>query len=136
MGAYNPTKVAFTFGVVPAKGFQDGEMINFEFDNDEWSGYEGTRGEGSMVFSPNKTGTCTVTLQADSPTNAAWSALYDAGVPLPITATDRSSTKAVAFAKEGMPAKKPGVTRSRDKPVVVWAFKFVGGKIEHIGDIL
>lgn len=134
--AYDPTKVAAAWGPIPAKGFQDGEMINFEFDNDEWSGYEGTRGEGSMVYSPNKTGTCTITLQADSPTNAAWSAMYDAKKPLPLTITDRSSTKAVAFAKEAMPSKKPGVTRSRDKPVVVWAFKFVGGTAEHVGDIL
>lgn len=136
MGAYNPKKVSFTFGPVPAKGFQDGEMINLEFDNDEWTGYEGTRGEGSMVYSPNSTGTCTVTLQADSPTNAAWTALYKAGVPLPIAMADRSSTKSVAFAREAMPSKKPGFARSRDKPVVVWVFKFVGGDTDHVGDIL
>lgn len=134
--AYNPKKVSAVWGIVPAKGFQDGEMINFEFDNDEWTGYEGTRGEGSMVYSPNSTGTCTITLQADSPTNAAWSALYKAGKPLPLTIADRSSTKAVAFAREAMPSKKPGITRAREKPVVVWAFKFVGGECEHAGDIL
>jgi len=33
-------------------------------------------------------------------------------------------------------SKKPGVSRDRTKPLVVWTFKFVGGKIEHVGDIL
>lgn len=136
MGVYNPEKVSFAWGPVPAVGFQKGEMINFEFDNDEWTGYEGTRGEGGMVKSPSKVGKCTVTLQADSPTNAAWSALYDAGVPLPITVADRSGTSGVAFAREAVPAKKPGMIRADTKPVVVWQFNFVGGRIEHVGDIL
>lgn len=134
--SYNPKRFSLSWGPVPAVGFQDGEMINWSFDNDEWAGYEGTRGEGDMVYSPSTVGTCTVTLQSDSPTNLAWSLAYKAGKPLPLTMADRSSTKMLGFAPKAMPAKLPDGVRDRTKPTTVWTFKFVGGKLEHIGDVV
>ncbi len=133
--AYDTTKFAFSFGTVAARGYADGEVINWTFDNDEWTAYSGTQGEGTMVRSPQGIGTVTVTLQANSPTNTAWNTLYEAGIPLPLTVNDRSSTKAVAFAAEGMPKKKPDLIRSRDMPVVQWVFGFVNGTAQHLGDV-
>ena len=132
---YDPTKFAASWGATPAKGYQDGEMINVTFANDEWSSYEGTRGEGDLVYSPNRQGTITVSLQGSSPTNAAWSALYEAKTPLPFAVTDRSSHKAIFFAAKAMPTKQPDLVRSRDQPIVTWVFTFVNGKAEHVGDV-
>lgn len=132
---YDPSKFAFSWGGVAARGFQDGEMINWTFPNDEFSAYSGTRGEGTLVKNPDKRCNITVTLQANSPTNAAWAALYDAGVPLPAMTRDRSSSAAVAFAEQAMPTKRPDLIRGRDNPTVTWVFAAVNGTAEHIGDV-
>lgn len=131
--SYNPTKFAAVWGVDAAVGYQDGEMINVSFSNDEWTSYEGTKGEGALVYSPNRQGTISITLQADSPTNGKWSLAYQAKIPLPFTVIDRSSTKAVFFTPKAMPTKQPDISRSRDQPLVTWTLTFVNGNAEHIG---
>ena len=130
---YDPTKISFAWNGVPAVGYADGDMIVWEHDNDEASSYVGTRGEGINVYSPNKMTTITVTLQAASPTNAAWSALYDAKTEGPAVCIDRSSSAAVAFAEKAMAKKKPSMGRSRDNPVVEWIFTAPHSTIEHAG---
>jgi hypothetical protein len=120
--AYDSSKVAFSWGGIAAKGVADGEWINWDFPNDETSSYVGTRGEGGNVTSPDKRCTMSVTLQADSPTNAQWYALWASGFEGPALCRDRSSSAAVAFAEQAMVTKQPPLTRSRDKPVYVWTF--------------
>jgi hypothetical protein len=119
---------------VAALGFADGDIIAWEYDNDEASSYVGTRGEGVNVYSPNKMTTITVTLQSASPTNAAWSVLYDAKTEGPAICIDRSSGAAVAFAQKAMVKKKPAMTRGRDNPVCEWVFTAPHSTIEHAGD--
>ena len=131
---FDPTKVSFAWNGVPAVGVADGDFIVWEHDNDEASSYVGSRGEGINVYSPNKMTTIKVTLQSASPTNAAWSALYDAKTEGPAVAIDRSSGAAVAFAEKCMAKKKPGMTRGRDNPVVEWTFTAPHSTIEHAGD--
>lgn len=120
--AYDSNKTAFSWGGVAAKGVADGEWINWEFPNDEVTTYVGTRGEGSNVISPDKRCTITVTLQADSPTNAQWEALRAVNFEGPALVRDRSSTAVLAFAEQAMVTKQPSVVRSRDKPTIKWVF--------------
>lgn len=128
--SYDSSKVAVAWGVVPAIGLADGEAINFDFDNDESTGYEGIRGEGDIVISPSSIGTCTVVLQADSPTNIAWLAMYESKVTPSLTLTSTGGEqKTVAFAKKARPSKRPAFTRSREMPVYSWVFKFIGGRM-------
>jgi hypothetical protein len=131
---YDPTKVSFSWGGVAAVGYQDGDMIQWEHDNEEASSYVGTRGEGVNVYSPDKRTTITVTLQSASPTNLAWSALYDVKSELPAICIDRSSAAAVAFAQKAMCKKKPSMTRGRDNPICEWVFTAPHSTIEHAGD--
>ena len=119
---YDSAKTAFSWGGVAARGVADGEWINWDFPNDEVTTYVGTKGEGSNITSPDKRCTISITLQADSPTNTQWYALWAAGFEGPALCRDRSSTAAVAFAEKAMVTKQPALSRSRDKPVYVWTF--------------
>lgn len=126
---YDSSRVSFSFNGVAARGMADGEIVNWDFPNDEVSSYVGTRGEGSNVLSPDKRCTITVTLQSDSPTNAAWMAFYEAKVEGPATMRDRSSTAIVGFAEKAMITKQPSQVRSRDKPTTVWVFTAPRGSV-------
>lgn len=119
---YDSAKVAFSWGGVSAKGVADGEWITWDFPNDEVTSYVGTRGEGENVKSPDKRCAISVTLQADSPTNAQWAAMAAADFEGQAICRDRSSSAAVAFAEKTMATKQPPLSRSRDKPVYVWTF--------------
>ena len=130
---YDPTKVSFSWNGVAAVGIADGDFITWEHDNDEASSYVGTRGEGINVYSPNKMTTITVTLQSASPTNALWTALYDAKTEGQAICIDRSSGAALAFAEKAMVKKKPALTRGRDNPVVEWVFTAPSSTIAHTG---
>jgi len=130
---YDTSKVSFAWNGVPAVGYAEGDMIVWENDNDETTSYVGTRGEGMNVHSPNKMTTITVTLQAASPTNLAWSAFADAKAEGPAMLIDRSSSAVVAFAEKCMAKKKPGATRGSDNPVVEWVFTAPHSTIEHAG---
>lgn len=120
--AYDSSKTAFSWGGVAARGVADGEWINWDVPNDEVTSYVGTRGEGSNVVSPDTRCTITVTLQADSPTNAQWEALRATRFEGPALLRDRSSTDLLAFAQQAMVTKQPSQSRSRDKPVIEWVF--------------
>lgn len=132
--AYDSSRVSFSFAGVSAVGMADGEVVNWDFPNDEVTSYVGTRGEGGNVVSPDKRCTVTVTLQADSPTNAAWTALKEANVEGPAAMRDRSSTAVVGFAQKAMITKVPAAVRSRDKPTVTWVFTSPKGYLVHSGD--
>lgn len=129
---YDSSKTAFSWNGVAARGVADGEWITIDFPNDEASSYSGTRGEGGNVKSVDRRCTVTVTLQADSPTNAAWYAFYEASVEGPGLLRDRSSTAVLGVFDSLMPTKQPGQSRSRDKPTVEWVFTSPAGKLVPI----
>jgi hypothetical protein len=128
--SYDSSKLAIAWGLIPAIGMADGEVVNFDFTNDESTPYEGIRGEGDVIISPSSVFTCTVTLQEGSPTNAAWLAQYELKRTFPLTITSSlDEQKTVAFGRKARPTKRPPVTRSREMPVMVWTFTGVGGRI-------
>lgn len=126
---YNSSRVSFSFDGTAAVGMADGEIVNWDFPNNEASSYVGTRGEGGNVVSPDQRCTIVVTLQADSPTNALWYARYLSKTEGPATMRDRSSTAVVGFAEKAMITKQPAQVRSRDKPVYVWTFTAPRGTV-------
>lgn len=132
---YDSSKFSLSWGGISAKGFQDGDGISIEFPNDEATSYVGVRGEGANIQSPDKRCTVTVTLQAVSPTNAAWSALRELGSELPLIMRDRSSAAAVFFAQKAMITKTPNGARGREMPIVEWVFTAPEGRLEHIGEV-
>lgn len=136
MPIYNPEKVTLSWGGVAARAVANGEMFNFTYNNDLWNTYASIKGGGAFVKALDKSGTCVVSLQDVSPTKAAWQALYEAGVPLPLLLLDRNSTGEVAGAKEAMLARPPALVKAQELTIVQFTFKFVDGYIIHTGQAL
>ena len=143
MPTYNTAKVNFVWGPTTARGFADGDMINWDLNNDTVNTSQGAKGKGAFVIVNNTDGTATVRLQDTSPTKAAWQALYETqmrtGVGYPATVVDRSvdvngKRKEFAATKEAMLARPPAIVKnSGDQSVVEFVFKFTESTIFHDG---
>ena len=75
MHNYDPKKVVVTFGGVLLQGYASGTFIVVEETEDAFGMEAGAGGDVVRVRNNNETGTITVTLQAESPTNDLLSAL-------------------------------------------------------------
>ena len=64
----NTSKFSFSWNLIAARGFADGDAVSAEFDNDSSTSYSGTKGEGSTVVGIDRRATITVRLQGDSKT--------------------------------------------------------------------
>lgn len=143
MATYNPSKVNFVWGPTTARAFADGDMINWDLNNDTVNTTQGAKGKGAFVIVNNTDGTVTVRLQDTSPTKAAWQALYETqlrtGVGYPASVVDRSkdvngTRKEFAATKEAMLARPPAVVKnSSEQGVVEFVFKFTECVISHDG---
>ena len=127
--AFSVKKVGINFGGIPARGLAN-EDITWELDNDEATAYSDMRGtDGEIVYNGQTQGTCTVTLQARSPTNDLWAAAYAGqkatGTDLPLTMYDRNNdTKRVAYAPKATLQKTPPFTVGNSEPLVQYTFIF------------
>lgn len=127
--SFNVKKIGVNFGGIAARGLAD-ENITWSLDNDEATAYSDMRGtSGQIVFNGQTAGSCTVTLQANSPTNALWAAAFAGqkatGAVLPLTLYDRNEqSKRVAFAPSATVQKSPDFTVGNDEPTVEWIFVF------------
>ena len=119
-----------SYAGITARGLQGSTDMTWEIDNDESTSYPDMGGSGGIIVHNNQTmGTATVTLQANSPTVALWSAAYAAqkasGVDVPLMMFDRNDdTKAVAFAAAASMKKTPPFTRGNSEPMVAFEFTF------------
>lgn len=127
--AFSVKKFGITYGVVTARGLAN-EDITWDLDDDEATAYSDMRGtDGEIVYNGRTQGTCVVTLQARSPTNALWAAQFATqkatGVDLPLTMYDRNDdTKRTAFAPKATMQKTPPFTVGNSEPVVQYTFIF------------
>jgi len=72
---YDPAKVVAIFRGIPILGFAEGTFIAGEREVDAFSKVAGARGEITRVRSRNRSGTVTITLMAESPSNDSLSAV-------------------------------------------------------------
>lgn len=143
MATYNPNKVNFVWGGVTARAYADGDMINWDLNNDTVNTTQGAKGKGAFVIVGNTDGTVTVRLQDTSPTKGAWMRLYEAqeltGVGYPALLVDRSkdingTRKEFASTTEAMLARKPAMVKnSSEQSVAEFVFKFTECNIFHDG---
>lgn len=133
MKQYDPKKVSTIIGVIAARGFADGVMIEVEFDEDERSKHIGTDGEGRHVKSANKSGKITIRLADYSPTNAVLTTLDTLDVPFPITIIDKTSNGALFFAESCAIIKPPNFVRGKEASENEWPIQFINGKMIHSG---
>lgn len=130
---YDPNKVTCILGVIPARGFADGEMITVEFAEDEDTTYIGTDGDGRHVKGKNRSGTVTVRLHDYSETNPLLSILKEVGEPFPIAIVDKSTNADLFFASSCQVKKTPNLVKGKEGQVNEWVFNFISGKIIHSG---
>ena len=130
---YDPNKVSVILGVIPARGFADGEMINVEFAEDDNTTYIGTDGDGRHIQSQNKSGTVTVRLHDYSETNPLLVVMNSIGEAFPITIVDKSSNADLFFAASCKVKKTPNFTKGKEGVTNEWVFNFINGKIIHSG---
>lgn len=78
LATFDPALHVVSFSGIQATMLVQDEYVNVERDADAFAKRIGSRGEVVRVRNRNKSGTATVTLLAESPTNDAWSALAQA----------------------------------------------------------
>lgn len=139
---YDSKKFAFLFGGVPATGKADGDFIQLELDEDDWSVTRGADGNVVRSNNQNVIATCTLMLQQTSPYNDFLSgiALVDKatgqGVKPVIVKDILGSTK--IFSGQAFISKRPAVNRAIEQTNNEWQFKiiratyFVGGNLPNI----
>lgn len=73
---YDPKSVIFTFRGVPLTGYAPGTFVTVSRASDGVSLVVGSDGETTRVRSRNRSGTITLTLRAESPSNDVLTAAY------------------------------------------------------------
>lgn len=126
---FSTKKFGVTFNNITARGLAN-EDVTWEIADDEVTSYSDMRGtNGINVYNSQTAGTCTVTLQANSPTVALWSAAFklqkQTGQDFPLMMYDRNEeTKSIAFAPKAAVQKSPDFTRGSGEPTVQFVFTF------------
>lgn len=128
--SYSTKRFGITYGGIAARGLTSDVDIEWELDADESAAYSDMRGEDGIIVHNNQTkGTARCTLQANSPTAAAWVTQYalskSTGEDLPLMMYDRNKeTAAVAFAQKATMKRTPKLARGSGEPRVEFEFTF------------
>lgn len=85
LGTYDPQAVVLTVDKLPVVGFQEGDAITVERNEDFSSETVGIKGEVSRAINRNATGTLTVTLQHNSPSVAQFEKMMHEDYPPVVT---------------------------------------------------
>jgi len=75
---YSPLNVLANFKGVPITGYASGTFIEAQRESDSFEMSAGAGGDVVRVQKPQRNGTVTLTLQAESPTNDLLSAIFSA----------------------------------------------------------
>lgn len=126
--SYNPGKVVWIVGGIPASGFADGTFINVEAVTDGVTSQSGADGEIARAISTDVRHRITVTLQQTSDTNKVYSGFLAAdrasggGVLLPFLMEDLSGSGIVAGAQCWI-VKEPARAYAKDISNREWVFE-------------
>lgn len=99
LGSYDPAKVIVTIDSIPVIGFQDGDAIVVEKNEDFSNETVGIKGEVSRSINRNVSGTLTVTLQHNSPSIIQFEQMMRGSFPndfppvVPVAVYDASSAE-------------------------------------------
>lgn len=138
--AFNPAKVGATFGLpgVPGakhrvRGFGVSSMIKVEFDSDFGEVAKSADGLNRHVDLLDRSGTVEITLGQHSESNAFFSGLVAANVPVPFTLTDKSSVADIFTTGSLKIRKVPKMEKGKSNTENVWVFQFTKGTMDHTG---
>jgi hypothetical protein len=130
---YNPLKVSVIIGGVPVSGWADGDMVIAAYDADHTTKHVGNGGEGRLIETNDRSGTLTVRLSDYSQVNGAMSVIDQAGLPVPIIVTDKTSVGDLFTTSAAKLQKTPDLRKSNEAVMNEWVFVFIKGTIIHSG---
>ena len=130
-------RVALTVNGIPIRGFQDGDAIAVETDNDLWTKKVGVDGEVARAAVNDRTGKITINLLYSSSANATLNNLLEAdksdGTGIVDILVEDTSGGFKCFAAQAWVLKHPSVTLGSDVPVREWVMDCGQLEITHAG---
>lgn len=124
---YRSIDVTVSFNGIPLSGFDEGEFILAERNEQAYTLKVGSGGEAARAASGNKSGTITVTLMATSKTNAALTAIAvldeQTGDGVGMFSMVDLSGQDVVKADEAWIQKRPAAGKSNEVGSRVWVFE-------------
>jgi len=136
MSTYNPQLVICTWNGIPLLGFQDGTMIEIDYNKEAFTLYMGTQGDYLRIMSCDHSGKITLHLSQSSPTNDALSVFANLDRTLgnivgPFTVTDLNGTTTVISPQTWI-QKMPKTEFGKEGTIRDWVFES-GNIIEYVG---
>lgn len=130
---YDPSKVSIIIGGFTMRATADGDMVEVEFESDEYSKHIGTMGEGRHIKNLDRSGTVTVRLADYSPSHGVLQALRKAGQPFPIMVRDKSTGSDMFFADSCTLRKGPNFAKGKEAKESDYVFQFISGEVIMAG---
>lgn len=121
-GVYDPSEVFVTVGGRTIRGFAEGTFVEVTRNNPvEISAVVGARGEYALSKNRDKTGTFTLTLLAESPSNSYLDSLVGAESIVPVSVVRNGETiKELVTGPEGWVQERPQKTFDAEAPTRAW----------------
>jgi hypothetical protein len=134
--AYSPDKVSCMFaGLHRVRGYGADAMIDIAFDSDFGEIAKSADNENRHVDLLDRSGTITVTLSDQSASNAFFTGIVAAGVPVPVTLVDKSSNGDLFVAGSVKIRTMPGMVKAKSNGEKVWVWQFTNGRMTHAGAV-
>lgn len=125
MGTFStrdPRETSVIFSGYILTGFGEGTFVSIEPGADTATKWVGATGNTIFVFSADKSGTITVTLDQNSPDNAFLAACVADKVIAAIEVKDNNTGRVVAGGAQCTVAKLPNFTQAREVTTNSWGF--------------
>ena len=122
VGNYNPSDVIVRIGTRVIKGFADGTFVEVARNNPaELTPVPGAKGEYTFVENNDKTGTVTITLQADAESNIYMNSLSGSKAIVPIFISRKGkNVQELVTATEAVVQEKPQKSYDAENPARAW----------------
>ncbi|HEY6018999.1 MAG TPA: phage protein [Candidatus Paceibacterota bacterium] len=137
---YHTDKVLASWQNVNITGYANDTFIEVERNEDSFTLYVGSLGEGCRTKNLNRSGKITITLMASSPINdllaQAAQTDEDSGLDYgPLSITDLNGNM-VCFAAEAWVMKRPKIERAKEAGTVQWVFEAVVLELFEGGNVI
>lgn len=133
---YAAEKVICTVaGAHRLRAFAEDSMVEITYESDFTTLSKSCTGDARHVILSDRSGTISLDLAPQSPSNAVLAQLNLAGVPFPFSLVDTSSTGDMFFAPSCMVQKMPSMVKGRENATNTWVLQFTSGKTTFGGAV-
>ncbi len=137
---YDPLQVSFSFMGARISGYCDDTFIEVEREEDAFTKHVGSLGDVTRVRNLNRSGSVTLTLMAEAPSNDILTALAIADEQFgeefgPLLIMDHNGNMEV-FSSTAWIKKMPKIERGKESGTVVWEFECADLEIIAGGQVI